>query len=101
MEDPKFALEETMGEGLTRRELVRRTAAAGAGLGLLGTISVEDAFARTDKLDRVRWISPRGTLDVMDDDIIRVPIQMSDYKKLIMVARLSEGAEWRDCLLAA
>ena len=92
MEDPKFALEETMGEGLTRRELVRRTAAAGAGLGLLGTISVEDAFARTDKLDRVRWISPRGTLDVMDDYNIRVPIQMGYYKKLNIDARLNAGA---------
>ncbi|TMK60531.1 MAG: ABC transporter substrate-binding protein [Actinobacteria bacterium] len=92
MEDAKFALEETMGEGLTRRELVRRTAAAGAGLGLLGTISVEDAFARTDKLDRVRWISPRGTLDVMDDYNIRVPIQMGYYKKLNIDARLNAGA---------
>src|SRR5438876_3822745 len=92
MEDAKFALEETMGEGLTRRELVRRTAAAGAGLGLLGTASAEEAFARADKLDLVRWISPRGTLDVMDDYNIRVPIQMGYYKKLNINVQLNAGA---------
>jgi NitT/TauT family transport system substrate-binding protein len=92
MEDERFAVEETLGEGLTRRELVRRTAVVGAGLGLLGTISVEDAFARANKLDLVRWISPRGTLDVMDDYNIRVPMQMGYFKKLNIAVKLNAGA---------
>ena len=92
MDDANFAVEETPGEGLTRRELVRRTAAVGVGVGLLGTISVEEAFGRTEKLDRVRWISPRGTLDVMDDYNIRVPMQMGYFKKLNIDVRLNAGA---------
>jgi NitT/TauT family transport system substrate-binding protein len=92
MEDARIALEETLGEGLTRRELVKRTAAVSAGLGLLGTISVEEAFARSDKLDTVRWISPRGTLDVMDDYNIRIPMQMGYFKKLNIDVRLNAGA---------
>lgn len=92
MKDANFAVEETRGEGLTRRELVRRTAAVGVGVGLLGTISVEEAFGRTEKLDRVRWISPRGTLDVMDDYNVRVPMQMGYFKKLNIDVRLNAGA---------
>jgi NitT/TauT family transport system substrate-binding protein len=92
MKDANFAVEETQAEGLTRRELVRRTAAVGVGVGLLGTISVDEAFGRTEKLDRVRWISPRGTLDVMDDYNIRVPMQMGYFKKLNLDVRLNAGA---------
>jgi NitT/TauT family transport system substrate-binding protein len=92
MEDANSAFEEVLGEGLTRRDLVRRTAAVGAGLGLFGTISVDEAFGRTNKLDLVRWISPRGTLDVMDDYNIRVPMQMGYFKKLNINVKLNAGA---------
>ncbi len=92
MEDEKIALEEIQGIGLTRGEFVRRTAAAGAGLGLLGTLAAEPAFARADGLDVVRWISPRGTLDVMDDYNVRVPIAMGYYKQLGIQAQLNAGS---------
>jgi len=92
MKDANLAVEGTASEGLTRRELVRRTAVLGAGVGLLGTISVDEAFGRTEKLDRVRWISPRGTLDVMDDYNVRVPMQMGYFKKLNLDVRLNAGA---------
>ncbi len=92
MEDEKIALEEIQGIGLTRGEFVRRTAAAGAGLGLLGTLAAEPAFGRTDGLDVVRWISPRGTLDVMDDYNVRVPIAMGYYKQLGIKAQLNAGS---------
>ena len=92
MEDEKIALEEVQGTGLTRGEFVRRTAAAGAGLGLLGTLAAEPAFGRADKLDVVRWISPRGTLDVMDDYNVRVPIAMGYYKQLGINAQLNAGS---------
>jgi len=91
MEDAKFGLEESGSGGLTRRELVKRAAAAGAGVGLLGTLSVEEAFG-AGKPGRVRWISPRGTLDVMDDYNIRVPIQMGYYKKLGLDVQLNAGS---------
>ena len=92
MEDEKIALEEIQGIGLTRGEFVRRTAAAGAGLGLLGTLAAEPAFGRADGLDVVRWISPRGTLDVMDDYNVRVPIAMGYYKQLGIQAQLNAGS---------
>jgi NitT/TauT family transport system substrate-binding protein len=92
MEDEKIALEEIQGIGLTRGEFVRRTAAAGAGLGLLGTLAAEPAFARADALDVVRWISPRGTLDVMDDYNVRVPIAMGYFKQLGIQAQLNAGS---------
>ena len=92
MEDEKIALEEIQGTGLTRGEIVKRTAAAGAGLGLLGTLAAEPAFGRADKLDVVRWISPRGTLDVMDDYNVRVPIAMGYYKQLGINAQLNAGS---------
>jgi|SRR5581483_3043664 len=92
MQDDGIAPEETRGTALTRRELVRRTAAAGAGVGLLGTLLAEPALGRSNGLDLVRWISPRGTLDVMDDYNIRVPIAMGYYKKLGIQVQLNAGA---------
>ena len=92
MEEGKFVPEVIDERGLTRGDLVKRTAAAGLGLGLLGTLSVEEASARTSKLDRVRWISPRGTLDVMDDYNIRVPVEMGYFKKLGIDVKLNAGS---------
>jgi len=92
MQENKVVLEEPSSRGLTRRELVKRTAVAGAGLGLLGTLSAEEAVAGAQKLDLVRWISPRGTLDVMDDYNIRVPIAMGYYEKLGLNVKLNAGA---------
>jgi NitT/TauT family transport system substrate-binding protein len=39
----------------------------------------------------VRWISPRGTLDVMDDFNLWVPIKMGYFKKLGINAKLIAG----------
>jgi hypothetical protein len=33
------------------------------------------------ELTKVKWISPRGTLDVMDDFNLWVPIKMGYYRK--------------------
>jgi NitT/TauT family transport system substrate-binding protein len=90
MQDEQVALEESS-SGLTRRDFVKRAAAAGAGIGALGYLTVEPALA-AGKPDRVRWISPRGTLDVMDDYNIRVPLQMGYYKKLNIDVQLNAGA---------
>jgi NitT/TauT family transport system substrate-binding protein len=93
MEDTRVVVEERRGSGLTRRDLMKRTAGAGLGLGLLGTLTAEEAaVAAAEKLDLVRWISPRGTLDVMDDYNIRVPIQMGYFKTLGLNVQLNAGS---------
>ena len=47
-------------QGLTRRELLKRAAVAGAGVTALGMLEIEPALGAGR--DKVRWISPRGTL---------------------------------------
>ena len=53
--------------GISRRELLKRGAVAGVGVTALAGLSVESAGARSSAVDTVRWVSPRGTLEVMDD----------------------------------
>lgn len=71
MELKKDVLEELFEERLSRREAVKRGAQIGAALSLgpmlIATSSAANAATRSDKVATVRWISPRGTLDVMDD----------------------------------
>jgi NitT/TauT family transport system substrate-binding protein len=67
----KDVLEELFEERLSRREAVKRAAQVTAGLCLgpmlIATSSSVSAATRSNKATLVRWISPRGTLDVMDD----------------------------------
>ena len=84
-------LVEVLGEqGMTRRDLLKRTAAVGVGLSALGMFEVGAATAAG--LTKVKWVSPRGTLDVMDDYNIRVPMQMGYYEKLGINVQLNAGA---------
>lgn len=89
--EEKIVIEELSEKGFTRRELVKKAAAAGVGLSALGTLLVEEASARTDGLDVVRWVSPRGTLEVMDDYNLVVPIKMGYFRRLGIDARLNGG----------
>jgi NitT/TauT family transport system substrate-binding protein len=77
--------------GFSRRELLKRTAVVGVGVSALGAMGVEVASASTDKLDKITWISPRGTLNVMDDYNLVVPIQMGYFRKLGLDVRLTGG----------
>jgi NitT/TauT family transport system substrate-binding protein len=83
-------LVEVLGEqGMTRRDLLKRTAAVGVGLSALGMFEVGAATAAG--LTKVKWVSPRGTLDVMDDFNLWVPIKMGYYRRLGIEMSLSPG----------
>jgi NitT/TauT family transport system substrate-binding protein len=76
-------------QGLTRRELLKRAAVAGAGVTALGMLEIEPALGAGR--DKVRWISPRGTLDVMDDFNLWVPITLGYFKRLGLNVTLAPG----------
>ena len=61
------------------------------GLGLSALSSVRAVAARRTATQTVRWISPRGTLDVMDDFDLWVPLKMGYFKKLGINAKLIAG----------
>src|SRR5207248_34431 len=74
---------------LTRRDVIKKTVAVGAGLTALGAIEIEPALGAG--LDKVKWISPRGTLDVMDDFNLWVPIKLGYFRKLGIDVSLAPG----------
>ena len=76
---------------LTRSDFLKRTAAAGVGLSLLSGVQAASALAASTATQTVRWISPRGTLDVMDDFDLWVPIKMGYFSKLGINAKLIAG----------
>ena len=90
MEETPF-IEEFSEEGFSRRELLKRGAVAGVGITALAGLSVEAAGARRSAVDTVRWVSPRGTLEVMDDYNLLIPIVMGYYKTLNIDAKLNAG----------
>ncbi len=95
-------MEETpFGEGgFSRRGLLKRGVVAGVGMTALAGLGVEAAGARPsvkaagvrrNATDTVRWVSPRGTLEVMDDYNLLVPREMGYYKTLNINAKLTPG----------
>ena len=86
--------------GLSRRELLKRGVVAGVGATALAGLGVETAGARPSAkaararrsaVDTVRWVSPRGTLEVMDDYNLLIPTVMGYYKTLNIKAKLTPG----------
>jgi NitT/TauT family transport system substrate-binding protein len=79
---------------ISRRELLKRGAAGATLLSAGSLLSAGDAFGRSSaaKLDTVRWISPRGTLQVMDDFNLWVPAKMGYFKGLGINAQLIAGS---------
>jgi NitT/TauT family transport system substrate-binding protein len=86
MEDASFTE-----EGFSRRELLKRGAVVGVGMTALAGLSVETAGARRSAVDTVRWVSPRGTLEVMDDYNLLVPKLKGYYKALNIDVKLFPG----------
>jgi NitT/TauT family transport system substrate-binding protein len=89
-------MEDSFGEaqvsGLSRSDFLKRTAAVGLGLSAVSGVRVSNILAaRSAALETVRWISPRGTLDVMDDFNLWVPIKMGYFTKLGINAKLIAG----------
>ena len=76
---------------ISRGDLLKKGAAGALGLGLLGGLSVREATAASDGLDRVTWISPRGTLDVMDDYNLVVAVKQGYFRKLGLDVELIAG----------
>jgi NitT/TauT family transport system substrate-binding protein len=79
---------------MTRRHLLKRGAQGAAVLSAGSMLTAGPAFGRTGRatLDTVRWISPRGTLQVMDDFNLWVPIKMGYFKTLGINAQLIAGS---------
>lgn len=100
MEEDTVVVEELSEAGLTRRRLVA-AAAAGLGLGALGSLVVEEASAGSRGLDVVRWVSPRGSLEVMDDYNLVVPIALGYFRRLGIDARLVAGPGRNELQLVA
>jgi NitT/TauT family transport system substrate-binding protein len=84
-------LEDAFASEVTRRDFLRRTAAAGLGLSALSGVRVATALGADAATQTVRWISPRGTLDVMDDFDLWIPIKMGYFKKVGINAKLIAG----------
>jgi NitT/TauT family transport system substrate-binding protein len=90
MEDEK--LDELFDSTITRRELVARGARAGAAVSLGSLLTAGPAFASADATTgTIRWISPRGTLEVMDDYNIWVPIKMGYFRRLGVNVKMIAG----------
>ena len=77
MEESPF-IEELTEEGFSRRGLLKRGAVAGVGVTALAGLSIESAGARS-AVDTVRWVTPRGTLEVMDDYNLLIPMKLGYY----------------------
>jgi NitT/TauT family transport system substrate-binding protein len=87
----KDNLDGALASEVTRRDFLRRTAAAGVGFSVLSGVGVARALAASTATQTVRWISPRGTLDVMDDFNLWVPVKMGYFNKLGINAKLIAG----------
>jgi NitT/TauT family transport system substrate-binding protein len=84
-----------MEEGsITRLELLKRGAQGAAALSVGSLLTAGNAFGRAGaaNLDTVRWISPRGTLQVMDDFNLWVPLKMGYFKSLGLNVQLIAGS---------
>jgi len=91
MEETPF-IEELTEDGFSRRALLKRGAVAAVGVTALAGLSIEAAGARSgQKVDTVRWVTPRGTLEVMDDYNLLIPKLLGYYKPLGINAKLSPG----------
>jgi NitT/TauT family transport system substrate-binding protein len=84
-------INEVFASETTRADFLKRAAAAGIGLSLLSGLEAASGLAADTATQTVRWISPRGTLDVMDDFDLWVPIQMGYFSKLGISAKLIGG----------
>jgi NitT/TauT family transport system substrate-binding protein len=88
--DEQFDLGDLAESSYTRGELLKRAVGAAAGATLLGGFFIEEA-AGSSSLTKIKWISPRGTLDVMDDFNLWVPIKMGYYRRFGIDLSLSPG----------
>lgn len=84
-------IEEVLASTTTRADFLKRAAATGVGLSMLSGLEAASGLAADSATQTVRWISPRGTLDVMDDFDLWVPLKMGYFTKLGINAKLIAG----------
>jgi NitT/TauT family transport system substrate-binding protein len=79
--------------GLTRRRFLARAAEAGMAVAASGTLlaACGGGSKSAGEPATVRWISPRGSLVVMDDYDLWVPQKMGYFRDLAITAVLGEG----------
>lgn len=78
---------------ISRRGFLKRSAAVGLTLPAAGALfSASVGFAQAgDGLDKVVWISPRGTLEVLDDYNLWVPKKLGYFEDLGLDVELQPG----------
>ena len=76
---------------LSRREVLGLMGKVGVGLTGLSLVAGCGSSPGKKALATVSWISPRGTLAVMDDFDLHVPAQMGYFKSLGIEANLIPG----------
>jgi NitT/TauT family transport system substrate-binding protein len=91
VEEEPVIIEELSHDGFTRTELLKRSGAVGLGMTALGGLAATEASAKSSAADTVRWVSPRGSLEVMDDYNLVVPTEMGYYKTLNINLKLFPG----------
>jgi len=84
-------IDEVFASQFTRADFLKRAAATGVGLSLLSGLEAAGALGADTATQTVRWISPRGTLDVMDDFDLWVPVKQGYFSKLGINAKLIAG----------
>lgn len=78
---------------MSRREVMKRGVQGAAALSAGSLVTAGSAFGGSSaKLETVRWISPRGTLQVMDDFNLWVPLKMGYFKSLGIEPKLIAGS---------
>jgi NitT/TauT family transport system substrate-binding protein len=89
--------EQFINKKITRRDFIRRGALAGIGVGLgvsaAGKILVGASPPpdKPGKLDKLTFITPRGTLEVMDDYNLWIPIHMGYFTDLGLDVTMEPG----------
>ncbi len=81
---------------MTRRDFIKKSAKAGIGVGLgmsaLGTIRLRAAEKKeVAEIVPMTFITPRGTLEVMDDYNLWVPIEMGYFEELGLDVNMEPG----------
>ena len=82
-----------------RGQFVRRGAGAAFGLSAFGTLLAacggddDDGGTAASAVAKVRWISPRATLEVMDDYNLWVPIKQGYFKDLKLDVQMIGGPQ--------
>lgn len=87
-------IEETDESRLSRASFLKRGAGAGLALSTIGTVGaglLEAGSADAAGLETVTWVSPAGTLDVMNDYSLVVPNKMGYFKQLGLNVKLVPG----------